>query len=87
METIRSELRNFIQENFLFGQEAVFSDGDSFLSLGIVDSTGVLELVAFLEKQYGLHIADEELLPENLDSIDNLSQFIQRKREAALANS
>lgn len=75
-------LREFVKENFLFGQEPTFCDDDSFLEQGIIDSTGVLELVAFLEEQYQITIADEELVPENLDSISRLVGFIQLKRQA-----
>jgi acyl carrier protein len=87
MITMATTLRKFIQENFLFGQEGVFTDGDSFLELGIIDSTGVLELVAFLENQYQMKIADEDLVPENLDSIDNLVRFVEAKQACALAAS
>ncbi len=82
MDTIQQRLRRFVCENFLFGQGGDFSDDDSFLELGIIDSTGVLELVAFLESEFALSIADEELVPENLDSIENLARFIERKRSA-----
>jgi acyl carrier protein len=54
-------------------------DAQSFLESGIIDSTGILELVAFLEKTYGIHVNDEELVPENLDSIVNISKFLQSK--------
>jgi acyl carrier protein len=87
MNTIAATLRQFIQENFLFGQEGVFNDDDSFLELGIIDSTGVLELVAFLENQYPIKIADEELVPENLDSISNLLRFLDSKQAPAMAAS
>lgn len=80
MNEIHQTLRSFIRENFLFGQEDTFANDDSFLSLGIIDSTGVLELVAFLESEYQIAIADEELVPDNLDSIANLTQFINAKR-------
>ena len=79
MDNIATALRQFVTQNFLFGQEATFSDEDSFLELGIIDSTGVLELVGHLEQQYGIHIEDDELVPENLDSIDALVGFIQTK--------
>ena len=79
MNPIVNELREFIKETFLFGQETAFSDGDSFLEMGIIDSTGVLELVAFLETRFGIKIEDEELVPENLDSIDNLVRFVASK--------
>ena len=77
-------LREFIHENFLFGQEPSFSDDDSFLEMGIIDSTGVLELVAYLEGRHGFTIEDDELVPENLDSIHNLVRtFIERTQAAA----
>lgn len=76
----RSRIRSFISETFFVDQ---FADADSFLRTGIIDSTGMLELVAFLEQQFGIQISDAELLPENLDSLDNLSRFLQRKRALA----
>jgi acyl carrier protein len=79
MNHIASSLRQFIRENFLFGQEPTFADQDSLLELGIVDSTGVLELVTFIEDHYQITIEDEELVPENLDSIENLVGFIIAK--------
>ena len=85
MSSIAVTLRQFVQENFLFGRAARFSDNDSFLEQGIIDSTGVLELVGFIESEFGMQIADEELLPDNLDSIDNLVAFIERKTSVTLA--
>jgi acyl carrier protein len=79
MNPIAATLRRFVEENFLFGQSANFADDASFLELGIIDSTGVLELVAFLEKTYGFRLEDEELVPENLDSIVNLVRFVEAK--------
>jgi len=83
MSVIAQALRQFIRENFLFGADTPLEDDDSFLALGIIDSTGVLELVDFLERQYGVHVADEELVPENLDSIGNLVRFLQSKHAFA----
>lgn len=80
MSTPRDQLRDFISDTFFVDD---FADGDSFLSNRIVDSTGMLELVAFLEQTWGLRLADDELVPANLDSIDNLVRFIDRKRSAA----
>lgn len=83
-ERISQDIREFIVANFLFGQGADgLSDDQSFLENGIIDSTGVLELVAFLEQQFGISVADRELLPENLDSISNATRFVVRKTEAA----
>jgi len=72
-------VRRFITENFLFGRKHQLTDSDSFLESGIIDSTGVLELVAFLEKTYGISISDEELIPENLDSMNNISKYLRSK--------
>ena len=86
MSSMETTVRRFIQENFLFGREPDFSDDASFLEQGIIDSTGVLELVGFLESQYQIHVADEELVPENLDSVRNLVGFIERKTEGAVVS-
>ncbi|HEB75234.1 MAG TPA: acyl carrier protein, partial [Nitrospirae bacterium] len=64
MDTIEQELRRFVIDNFLFGRNNGFADSDSFLESGIIDSTGVLELVAFLEERYRIDVVDEELIPE-----------------------
>ena len=80
MQTITHTLRQFVDENFLFGTETTFADDDSLLEKGIIDSTGVLELIAFLESTFGITIADEELVPENLDSITHLTRFVAAKR-------
>ena len=73
-------VRRFISENFLFrdSAEAVTHDA-SLLDAGIIDSTGVLELVCFLETTYGIQVADDEMLPENLDSIRAVSAYVRRK--------
>jgi len=77
---VREELRRFIIDNFLFGvEDSRFSDDDSFLEKGLIDSTGVLELVAFIEEQYGIRFQDDEIIPENLDSVNKLIQFLNKK--------
>jgi acyl carrier protein len=77
-------LRQFINENFLFGlQGQTFSDDDSLLEKRIIDSTGVLELIAFLDATFGVKVQDDELLPENLDSINRLVRFIEKKSRVA----
>jgi len=79
--TIEHQIRKFIVENFLFGEsDNNLKDDDSLLENGIIDSTGVLELVAFLEETYGIELNDEEITPENLDSIANMSTFIANKQ-------
>jgi acyl carrier protein len=81
---LTTQIRDYIIENFLFGDAApLASDDMSLLDNGIIDSTGVMELVAFLEGDFGLSIQDEELVPENLDSVANLAAFVQRKQAAA----
>jgi acyl carrier protein len=72
-------VRRFIVDNFLFGRGEGLTDEESFLDSGIIDSTGILELVAFLEETYGLQVGDEELIPDNLDSINKISGFLQKK--------
>ena len=86
VETIAREIKDFIVTNFLFGQEGEALGGQqSFLESGIIDSTGLLELVAFVESRYQISIADRELMPENLDSLDNVSHFVARKLQTAEA--
>lgn len=77
---MRSELRKFITDNFLFGKDSLeFSDDDSFLERGLIDSSGVLELIGFLEETYGIKVQDNELVPENLDSINQLLRYLDKK--------
>ncbi len=79
---MRNKIRQFIFENFLFGEsDEGLKDDDSFLDQGIIDSTGVLELVAYLEETFQLEIKDEELIPENFDSVNNLVNFINKKEQ------
>ena len=68
-----------IVENFLFGNEEGLKDDSSFLDEGIIDSTGILELVSFLEEEFSIRVDDEELVPENLDSIINVVGYLERK--------
>ena len=76
-------IRDFISENFLFGVDTEFADEDSFLENGIIDSTGVLELIMFVECTYKISVGDDELVPENLDSVANLERFIVSKQHPA----
>ena len=83
MIDIKNQIRNFIYSNFLHtNSENGFTDDQSFLDNGIIDSTGVLELITFVEETFKIKIDDDEIIPENLDSIDLLVQFIQRKKKA-----
>lgn len=79
MSDPKKAIREFIIENFLFGNADDLSDETSFLEEGIIDSTGVLELVTYLEEEFSIKIDDEELIPENLDSITKVAVFIEKK--------
>lgn len=73
-------LRDFVTKNFYVPDTHAFDDVTSFLQQGILDSTGVLELVTFVENEFGITVAEDELVPSNFDSISALSDFIARKR-------
>ena len=76
------KVKAFIVENFLFGDDTSLKDDTSFLEEHIIDSTGMLEVITFLEETFGIKINDDELLPENLDSLDNIDAFLKRKQSA-----
>ena len=76
---LATRIRSFIIENFLFGDDDGLKDDASFLDEGIVDSTGILELVAFIEEEIKITVEDDELIPENLDSIANVVNYLERK--------
>jgi acyl carrier protein len=82
MEAQKEKIKAFIVENFLFGEDNGLKDETSFLDEGIIDSTGILELVDFLEQEFNIAVEDEELTPENLDTITNVDNFISRKLAA-----
>ena len=78
--SVHDEIRQFIIDNFLMGQDSdSLKDDSSFLEEGVIDSTGVLELVGFLEENYEIKVEDEELIPENLDSIKNICAYLETK--------
>ena len=91
MELLIQELRTFIVDNFLFGDASgrfTFNDDDSFQQRGIVDSTGILELVCHLQERYGIDLTDAELVPDNLDSVSKVARFVERKqREQGIARA
>jgi acyl carrier protein len=84
-EHFNAEIREFISENFLFRADAELNNDQSLLESGVIDSTGVLEVIAFLEQTYGISVADEEIIPENLDSINNMTRYLAAKLPAASA--
>lgn len=81
--SVREQLRSYILENFLFTDDpSALVDGDSFMEKGIIDSTGIMEVIFFLEDELGVQVEDTEMVPENLDSVDNLVAFVDRKNVA-----
>ncbi|MGY6643605.1 MAG: acyl carrier protein [Salinarimonas sp.] len=81
-DTTETDLRNFITENFLFGDDSrIIAGSDSLIQNDLMDSTGILELVAFLEDHFGISVADEDIMPENLDSIDRITAYVTRRQE------
>ena len=81
LQNLELEIRNFIVNTFLFGEGGdEFTDDDSLIDKGIVNSTGVLELVAFIDESYGIQVADQELIAENFDSINKVVAFVMRKQ-------
>jgi acyl carrier protein len=80
-ETFERELRKYIVENFLFGDESTeLADDTSFLETGMIDSTGVLELIRYIEETCGISVSDDEIVPDNLDSIAKISRFARAKQ-------
>lgn len=79
--SIEKEVRSYILENYLFtSDESMLRNDESFLDKGIIDSTGILEVISFLEEQYKIKIDDNEMMPENLDSVNNIVKFVTAKQ-------
>ena len=80
---LKADIRKYIIDNFLYGQDDnTLGDDVSFLENGIIDSTGVLELVSFVQETYGIRVQDDELIPNNFDSLRKLETFIMKKQES-----
>ena len=79
--TTEEKLRTFIKGKFLFEREGALADDDSLLNSGLIDSTGIFELVAFIESEFGIKVLDEEVFPENFQTIGAIAAFIARKRQ------
>lgn len=80
-EDIKATLVTFIVDNYLFGDgDGIPGDDDNLLESGVIDSTGILELIEFLEERFGIDVSDSETVPENLGSIGNLTEYITRKQ-------
>ncbi len=81
---VRAQVTDFVVTNYLFGDAARLpADHESLVETGIVDSTGILELVEFLEQTFGISVTDEETIPDNLGSIENLTRYVSEKRVGA----
>lgn len=80
---IKQQIRAFIVENFYVPETADLSDDTSLIETGVVDSTGVLELVAFLEREFGISVSDRDILPSNLDTIERMTAFVMRQQAIA----
>lgn len=81
--SIESQVRSYILENLMFSSNpADLASGESLLDRGVIDSTGVLEIVLFLETTFGVKVKDSEMLPENFDSVDNIVRFVGRLQAA-----
>ena len=78
--SVEDKVRNYILENYLFtDDQSELNNDDSFLEKGIIDSTGILEVIFFLEEEFGISVDDEEMIPENLDSVDNIVKYLSTK--------
>ncbi|MGH9896617.1 MAG: acyl carrier protein [bacterium] len=83
MSDIKNRVREYIMDDFLMGGVAdELTDEASFMDRHILDSTGFIELISFLEQSFGIKVRDEEMVPENLDSLQNIECYVQRKRAA-----
>jgi acyl carrier protein len=83
MDEVKEEVRRYIEDNFLLAaRPRPLGDGDSFLEHHVLDSTGFLELIGFLEETYTIKVEDDEMVPENLDCLDSIVAFLARKRSA-----
>lgn len=77
--TVAARVREYIRQNFLFGKDDQLGEQDSLLDRGIIDSTGAMELVTFIESEFSVQVDDSDLVPENLDSLAAITAFVTRK--------
>lgn len=78
--SVEDKVRNYILENYLFTEDqSELNSEDSFLEKGIIDSTGILEIIFFLKEEFEISVGDEEIIPENLDSVNNIVKYINSK--------
>jgi acyl carrier protein len=76
----KEQVRTFVRSNFYVPESVSLADDASLLAQGIIDSTGVLELVTFIEDAFGITVGDSEMVPQNLDSVDSIASFVDRKK-------
>jgi acyl carrier protein len=82
--SVENKIRTYILENYLFtDDQSMLGSDDSFLQKNILDSTGMLEVIYFLEDEFGIKVQDDEMIPDNLDSVNRISAFLARKGGAA----
>jgi len=80
MSTVSSKVREFIKDNFMYRDDrAELTDSESLLDAGLIDSTGILELVAFIETEFSIQMADTDIVPDNLDSVETIVRYIEDK--------
>jgi acyl carrier protein len=85
MQSIKHQVKQYVLDNFIMGAgRNELRDDDSFMAGHIIDSTGILELTSFLEQAFGIKVEDEELVPDNLDSLNCIEQYVQRKLAAGV---
>jgi acyl carrier protein len=87
MESLRKQVRDFIATNFYLPDPAALSDDASLIDIGVIDSTGVLEVISFLESTFDITVEEAEMVPENLDSISRIVSYLGHKSPAAIAAS
>lgn len=79
-KSVKDGIRGYILNNYLFStDESALDDNISLMETGVLDSTGILEIIMYLEDTFGIEVADEEMVPENLDSVTNIVAFVKRK--------
>jgi|RhiMethySRZTD1v2_1073278.scaffolds.fasta_scaffold454156_2 acyl carrier protein len=82
-EIVKSQVRQYVMDNFLMGQGAKIGDDESFMASHVIDSVGVLELIAFLEERFRIKVEDDEMIPDNLDSLNGVGRYLARKLHGA----
>lgn len=83
MQDVKTKIRSYIFDNFIMaGEPGDLQDGDSFMERHILDSTGFIELITFLEEAFGIKVEDHDMVPENLDSLDKIENFLHKKKAA-----